>query len=109
MEYRYSHLIDRSSYDSHGLCDEIPLRCHRNSDIEEFAASRAQSDWCRHVGPIAPSNYAGTLGPTYSLSSVVFPECLPDRLDIISYVMEFAFLHDDAVDTDVAEEVWCSY
>jgi hypothetical protein len=107
MEYHYSHLIDPSSYDNQGLCDGIPLRCHRNSDTADFGAIRLLSDWQKFVGPIMSSraSYTGLLGPIYNCTAVAFPECLPERLDIISYIIQFIFMVDDVIDTAEGHKV----
>lgn len=100
MEYRYSHLIDPSSYDNQGLCNGIHLRCHRNSDLTDYGAIRLLDDWQRFVGPIPESvgSFAGLLGPVYNCTAVAFPECLPERLEIISYIIQFVFMFDDLMD-----------
>ncbi|KAF9739317.1 hypothetical protein PMIN01_01951 [Paraphaeosphaeria minitans] len=36
MEYNHSHIIHPSSYSTQRLCDGIPLRCHRNPDVDEY-------------------------------------------------------------------------
>jgi hypothetical protein len=92
MNFTYSSLVDPSSYDLEGLCDGIPLRVHNHADLEDIGAIRAQEDWRRYVSPM--SHYRGGLGPRFSFMSVSVPECLPDRLEIISYANEFAFMHD---------------
>ena len=92
MEYKYSSIVDPSTYETENLCDGMPLRVHMYPDLEDLGAFRAQEDWRRHVGPI--DNYKGGLGPQYSFMAVSVPECLPERLEIISYANEFAFLHD---------------
>jgi hypothetical protein len=92
MDYRYSTVIDSSTYETEGLCDGIPLRLHMFPDLEDVGTFRAQEDWSRFVSPV--DNYRGGLGPKYSFMAVSVPECLPDRLEIISYANEFAFLHD---------------
>ncbi|KAI1413293.1 geranylgeranyl pyrophosphate synthase [Hypoxylon sp. FL1857] len=104
MEYRYSHLIDPSSYDTQGLCEGIPLRYHRNYDMEEIGIIRLREDWQKFVGPLPSSSSGGSLGPVYNFTAATAPECLPDRLEIVSYVMEFGFLHDDLVDTAKVDE-----
>nr|BCP56498.1 phomopsene synthase [Diaporthe amygdali] len=104
MEYRYSYVIDPSSYDNQGLCNGIPLRVHRNADIEEYATISLRNDWRKHVGPLPLTSYGGNLGPKYNFTAVTLPECRPDRLEIVSYIMEFAFLHDDLVDTAQVDE-----
>ena len=92
MHFRYSEIIDPSTYDAQGLCDGIPLRMHKDPDKETIGAIRAQRDWARLVGPVGL--YKGGLGAPYSFMRVTVPECLPERLEIISYANEFAFLYD---------------
>ncbi|EJP66250.1 fusicoccadiene synthase [Beauveria bassiana ARSEF 2860] len=103
MEYHYSHLIDSSSYDSEGLSDGIPLRVHRNQDLEEMGAIRLHNDWRKFVGPL-PTNMGGSIGPIYSFTAVTMPECRPERLELVSYMVELAFLNDDALDTTEVPE-----
>lgn len=38
--------------------------------------------------------YKGRLGDRYSFICATRPECLPERLGIISYANEYAFLYD---------------
>jgi hypothetical protein len=39
-------------------------------------------------------DYQGGLGDPFSFIRVTIPECLPERLEIISYANEYAFLYD---------------
>jgi ophiobolin F synthase len=93
MPYQYSTIVDPSTYDTHGLCEGIDLRKHIAGDMEEIGTLRAQEDWRRLVGPVARP-YKGGLNSNYSFMTVSVPECIPERLEIISYANEFAFLHD---------------
>lgn len=63
------------------------------ADLEEVGAFRAQEDWRRLVGPLEKP-YRGGLGPDFSFITAAVPECLPDRLEITSYALEFGFIHD---------------
>uniref|UniRef100_A0A1Y1MMA9 Uncharacterized protein n=1 Tax=Photinus pyralis TaxID=7054 RepID=A0A1Y1MMA9_PHOPY len=92
MEFRYSEIVIPHLYQTHGLANGIPLRRHRNSSNEMKGALRAQNDWHKHVMPI--ENYHGGLGEDFSFIRVTVPECLPERLEIISYANEYAFLYD---------------
>lgn len=92
MEYRYSTLMDTSAYETEGLCDGLPVRIHNDYLQEDIAAIRAQEDWSRLVGPIG--HYRGGLAAHGSFIGVSIPECIPERLEIVSYANEFAFLHD---------------
>ncbi|KAK8047539.1 geranylgeranyl pyrophosphate synthase [Apiospora saccharicola] len=92
MEYKFSSVVDPSTYETHGLCDGIPLRCHHQPELEEIEAFRCQEDWRRWVGPLG--FYKGGLGPRWNFIAITVPECRPDRLAILGYANELAFLHD---------------
>jgi hypothetical protein len=59
---------------------------HNNPELEDKGTLRAQEDWKKYVGPL--ENYKGGLGPKCNIMAVSIPECLPERLEIISYVNE---------------------
>ncbi len=95
MEMSYSRLVDPSDYHIEGLeglCDGIPLREHLDKIKEDVGAIRAQRDWSRLVQAL--NEYKGGLAASFNFMSVSVPECIPERLEIISYANEFAFLHD---------------
>ncbi|KAK6213609.1 fusicoccadiene synthase [Colletotrichum tabaci] len=92
----YSTVVDPVTYETEGLCDGIEVRISSFTDLEDRGAIRAHHDWNKYVEPCR--EYRGTLGPKYSFMSLTVPECLPDRLEVISYANEFAFLHDDVTD-----------
>lgn len=92
MEFRYSEIVDPGTYETDGLCHGIDLRKHKDPMAENIGAIRCQKDWSRLIGPAR--NYKGTLGNPFSFIRVTVPECLPERLEIISYANEFAFLYD---------------
>jgi hypothetical protein len=92
MDFLYSDVVDPGNYDTDGLCDGIPLRLHKDAMGEINGAVRCQKDWSERVGPI--TNYKGTLGTPFSFIRVTIPESLPDRLEIISYANEYAFIYD---------------
>ncbi|KAI0485836.1 isoprenoid synthase domain-containing protein [Xylaria cf. heliscus] len=96
MDYSYSEEVDPSLYETHGLTNQIKLRMHKDPVKEIRGTLRAQEDWSKHVRPI--KNYQGGLSDRYSFMSVTVPECLPDRLEIISYLSEYAFLYDDELE-----------
>ncbi|KAG6353554.1 hypothetical protein INS49_005516 [Diaporthe citri] len=96
MEFKYSEVVDPSTYHTEGLCDGIDVRRNKYSFLEDRGAIRAHEDWNKHVAPCR--EYRGTLGPRFSFISVAVPDCIPERLEVISYANEFAFLHDDVTD-----------
>lgn len=96
MDFRYSSILDPSTYTTQGLCDGIQLRLHNDHEVEDLAIIRAQEDWRQNVAPIGL--FRGCLHPSTSFVSLCMPECLPERLDIVCYANEFGFLHDDVFD-----------
>ncbi|KAI1135782.1 fusicoccadiene synthase [Hypoxylon sp. FL0543] len=97
MEFKYSKEIDPDVYETEGLGYGIPLRMHKDQDEEIKGTLRAQRDWTKYVQPV--HGYHGNLGDPYSFLCVTVPECLPDRLELISYANEYAFLYDDWMET----------
>jgi hypothetical protein len=92
MEYIHSRVVTSGTYVTDGLSFDIPLRIHSDPYKEEKGALQAQRDWDEQVGPL--EGYLGGLGPSFSFIRVTIPECRPERLEIMSYANEFAFLYD---------------
>lgn len=65
---------------------------HRSISKDIDGCLKAQRDWDKYVGPIV--DFHGSLGDSYSFISATVPECLPQRLEVIAYANEFAFLYD---------------
>jgi fusicocca-2,10(14)-diene synthase/ophiobolin F synthase len=99
MEFPNSHLMDPSSYDAtlDGLCTDIPVRVHRNAELADRGALRAQKDWQRVAGPLS-QGHAGVIGPEHNFVASCMPEILPDRLELVAYIVEITFLIDDLID-----------
>nr|A0A169T193.1 RecName: Full=Astellifadiene synthase; Short=SS; Includes: RecName: Full=Terpene cyclase; Includes: RecName: Full=Geranylgeranyl diphosphate synthase; Short=GGDP synthase; Short=GGS; Includes: RecName: Full=Geranylfarnesyl diphosphate synthase; Short=GFDP synthase [Aspergillus stellatus]BAU98235.1 astellifadiene synthase [Aspergillus stellatus] len=96
MEFKYSTLIDPEMYETEGLCDGIPVRYHNNPELEEIDCLRCHEHWRENVGPLGV--YKGGLADQWNGISIAIPEALPDRLGVVSYASEFAFVHDDVID-----------
>lgn len=95
MEHQYSRLVDPLEYQLEGLeglVDDIPLRQHIDAVRGDIGAIRAQEDWQKLVSPL--ENFTGGLAFKFSFVPVTMPDCIPDRLEIISYANEFAYIHD---------------
>ncbi|KAK3389368.1 putative geranylgeranyl diphosphate synthase [Podospora didyma] len=101
MEFKYSYPVDPSEYDDDGLCRGYPLRNHRDAELVDLGTLRAQENWRRLVGPLGI--YKGGLGPKFNFVSLALPECLPDRIEVIAYLNEMVFIHDDGVE-DVSKQ-----
>lgn len=92
MEYQYSEEIDQDLYDLQGLGIGVPLRMHKDFVKEIEGTLRLQRDWNKYISQV--DGYNGGLGHRFHFMSATIPECLPDRLEVISYANEFAFLYD---------------
>ena len=92
MNFRFSDLIESSTYETEGLCNGIPLRKQKETSQENSGALRAQGDWAKRMGPL--NHYKGSLGPDFNFIQVTVPKCLPDRLEILVYANGFGCLYD---------------
>ncbi|PWY68621.1 putative geranylgeranyl diphosphate synthase [Aspergillus heteromorphus CBS 117.55] len=92
MEFKFSTVVQPETYDAQGLCDGLTVRYHKNSEIEEIDCLRCQEHWRELIGPLGL--YKGGLGHPWNGMSIAIPEALPERLGIVSYANELAFLHD---------------
>ena len=79
------------------LCSNIPVRVHRNAELADRGALRAQKDWQQHFGTLPP-RYGGTMGPELNFVATIFPEILPDRIEHMGYIAEIMLLADDMID-----------
>ena len=93
MEFRYSEKIDPSTYNiEDDLCIGIDVRSNKDSMGEIRGVTRCDNDWSKLVGPLG--NSKGSLADPFSFIRVTMPETLPERLEIVSYASEYAFLYD---------------
>ncbi|PPJ52523.1 hypothetical protein CBER1_10250 [Cercospora berteroae] len=88
-----SQSYEYAAYLANSLTGGIELRRHMRPLSEDVGTIRAQEDWNRLVSPL--KGYTGGLGPRWSVMQLAFPECLPERLEVISYANELAFIYDD--------------
>ena len=92
MDYRNSSVMKIVVAEVENLCADIPLRISNNPQLEVRGIQRAQDDWRTYFGPLEAFN--GAIGDRFNFMAVCLPECLPERLEILSYANEFGFLHD---------------
>lgn len=94
MEYKHSTVVDPSTYDDFGLCGALPLRISKYGNLADKGCQRAQEDWIRFVGKI--SDFTGCRCARFNAISAGVPECHPERMEMVTYANEFAFLQDGA-------------
>ncbi|KAJ9663560.1 hypothetical protein H2198_000826 [Neophaeococcomyces mojaviensis] len=98
-EDTFSRLIDIRQINTDGLAEGFELRRHKHEIEADEGSREARADWVKYIGPV---HVAGGCNP-YSghFGALVLPTCLPDRLRIISYIFEYAFLHDVVMESAV--------
>lgn len=99
MEYPNSRLAGPSPYDITigNLSCGIPLRVHRNAELADRGALRAQKKWEELFGSV-PSGFSGTMSPRHNFVATCLPETLPDRLEVVGHILEIVYLVDDMID-----------
>ncbi|KAK3306311.1 isoprenoid synthase domain-containing protein [Chaetomium strumarium] len=93
--------LDITQCATHGFCGDYPLARHRHEDLANAGCLEARRDWARYIGR---AGEFGSCNPVNgNFSALVLPLCQPQRLRLVSYILEYAFLHDtiveDVVDT----------
>ncbi|KAE8369819.1 isoprenoid synthase domain-containing protein [Aspergillus caelatus] len=92
-----SYRVERSAPDIEGFCHHYAMRQHKYEEKANLGSLQCRADWVKYIGPIerwgSCNPYEGHFG------SVVLPLCKPERLAIISYIFEYAFLYDNVVES----------
>ncbi|GLB12133.1 terpene cyclase [Aspergillus tubingensis] len=92
-----SDQVPRASRDLQGFCRDYPLRRHKFEDWANTGSQQCRNDWEQYIGPI---ERWGCCNPWEGhFSAVVLPFCRPDRIAIISYCFEYAFMYDNVVES----------
>ncbi|PQE07883.1 geranylgeranyl pyrophosphate synthase protein [Rutstroemia sp. NJR-2017a WRK4] len=92
-----SVVIPTSSYDTLGFCKDYVLRRHLHENEANIGSHEARVDWMRYIGPI--DQFGGCNPFSGHFSSLVLPMCKPERLRIVSYILEYAFLYDNVLES----------
>jgi hypothetical protein len=87
-----SSLIPTSRIKSTGAFTQFAARLSTNNHLADSGTLRARSDYAAIVGN-SPSSDGGasTVG---NFNGLLYFDCLPDRIEILAYLNELAFLHD---------------
>ncbi|KAM7196549.1 Isoprenoid synthase domain containing protein [Rhypophila sp. PSN 637] len=91
-----SVLVDISQYDTQGFCPGYQLRRHQYETLANAGCQEARQDWIRYIGPAAEFGNCNPINGNFTAN--VLPFCKPERLKLVAYVLEYAFLHDSVVE-----------
>ncbi|GAB1315557.1 geranylgeranyl pyrophosphate synthetase [Madurella fahalii] len=97
MDNRTSDVLDIGEFNTHGFCPQYPLRRHRYESLANAGCHEARQDWTRYI---RPAEAFGNCNPVNgNFAALVLPLTLPERLSLVAYILEYAFLHDNVVET----------
>ena len=91
MEYNYSVPLDPSIFDTQ-LRTTLPLRKSIHEDLANRGSESLKRDWVQLVGPVGEK--VGGLNPKGHAIAICYPECLPERIELISYYYDYALFQD---------------
>ena len=92
-----SRPLDLTQYDTQGFCHGYPARIHDHEKEADDGSREARADWVRYIGPI---DIAGGCNPfSGHFAALTLPTCKPERLRLVSYIFEYAFLHDNVLES----------
>jgi ophiobolin F synthase len=94
IQYRFSRPFANSEAESYGCFTSLPIRVSLYQDIANKASEELQENWERHAQRDHGRRYVGCCNPVGHFVSLVAPEALPDRVDVVAYLSEFAYLYD---------------
>ncbi|KAL4961087.1 bifunctional terpene synthase/polyprenyl synthetase family protein [Aspergillus stella-maris] len=92
-----SSIVERSTPNIAGFCSDYELRRHNHEHLANEGSLRCRTDWEQFIGPI---ERWGSCNPWEGhFGAVVLPFCKPERLAVICYIFEYAFLYDNVVES----------
>jgi hypothetical protein len=96
MKFTYSIPIDKDIEDDfrRRFGTKLPFRRVLNEDEAKRGSRRVIADWREYINPSLPLDFEACQTKHGHLMSLYFPECIPERIEILAYMSEYAFLHD---------------
>ncbi|KAK6537974.1 hypothetical protein TWF694_010867 [Orbilia ellipsospora] len=92
-----STLLDPTVHLTAGFAREFPLRVSKFEKQSDEGVDEARSDWATYVGTFEKW---GTRDPNLGNGiALVTPLCRPDRIKTLGYICEWAFCHDEIMDS----------
>ncbi|CAG8256281.1 unnamed protein product [Penicillium nalgiovense] len=84
-------MVRRQTPDIDGLCHDYTSRRHKYEKKANEESFRCREDWKQYIGPI---ERWGNCNPYEGhFASVVLPLCKPERLELVSYILECEQTH----------------
>jgi len=87
-----SEPIQPSRIKETGAFTRFAARINHANDLADEGTRRARSDYSALVGHVA--SHDASESAVGNFNSLMYFDCLPDRIEMLSYLTELAFLHD---------------
>ena len=94
IEWRFSSPVDPVAVHNAGAFTLLPVRIHKNPDIAEEAAQSVLEDYALIFGDGREKSMPLSGSKLGYLCAFGFPEALPDRLRLVTRLVDIGLLHD---------------
>ncbi len=72
----------------------LPVRQNNRNDIADAGSLAFITDWALVMQDGREKTHHGAISKTGNLTSFLWPECMPERLGLLSYFNEIGHMHD---------------
>ncbi|OJJ46868.1 hypothetical protein ASPZODRAFT_141650 [Penicilliopsis zonata CBS 506.65] len=94
VTWTYSRVIDDEEQKTQNGCfTTLPIRIHKEDHVAEEGSQRFVQDLNYIVTDKTAPKTGCLSSPVGNYASVIYPECLPDRLEVVAYLTELGYLH----------------
>ncbi|KAI6376029.1 hypothetical protein MCOR25_002844 [Pyricularia grisea] len=105
MRYQSSIPVPAPLYENTAYPSRFRPRISKHTDVADKACWEACDDFENATGLKLKADSVGCINPVGgNVNALWFPEAIPERLRIISYLSELLFRHDDLTDDAVTPE-----
>ena len=94
MQHVYSREYDAESASRQGCWSILPLRIHKGERIANDASYEFIADWEKVAGKVEGVDDTICLCPGGHFVALTIPECLPERLRIVTRLSDFSYVYD---------------
>lgn len=91
--FTYSVPLPTNIYNIEDYFSRFLPRIHQNADLADEGSYHTQSDWVKAGGSI--QSVGSVNAHAGNFTALIAAESLPDRLELVSYVIEYGFTLDD--------------
>ncbi|RDA93524.1 hypothetical protein CP533_4005 [Ophiocordyceps camponoti-saundersi (nom. inval.)] len=91
--FQNSRPVDIECIKASGAFTQLASQISRYDDLADIGSGRARKDFTSLSGSSPSFDACGS--SVGNVNSFLYFDCLPDRLEVLSYTTELAFLHDD--------------